>query len=184
MFAEEEPRVRQTTVSVGYQLGNFGSVTATRVVQDVRTEPRAEVLSFGYNVPIGRIAFFSLTAQRIPGPFGSTGLHAAISVPLDPLTTASLNADRARNNATGEFENVQSLFVQKSPPAGDGYGYRAQFREEDVVGALTFQNSKGVYTAEASRTGENHDTALRLSIEGGAATLAGFAFATRNINDS
>jgi outer membrane usher protein len=111
-------------------------------------------------------------------------LHASITVPLDPLTTVSLNADRVRNTPTGELDNAQSLFVQKSPPAGDGYGYRASLREQDVLGAVTLQNSRGVYTVEASRTGENHDTAVRLSVEGGAATLGGFTFATRNITDS
>ena len=182
--ADEPARPRQTTLSVGYQMGSLGSVTATRVVQDFRDEPRAEVLTFAYNVPIGRVASFSLTMQRIPGPFGSTGLHASISVPLANMTSGAVTVDRARSNLTGEVDTSQSLFMQKSPPLGDGYGYRAQLRDQDFIGAVTLQNSKGVYTAEGSQTGDNHDTALRLGVEGGVATLGGYTFATRNMTDS
>jgi outer membrane usher protein len=183
-LADEPSRVRQTTVSVGYQLGLMGSVSATRVVQDLRGEPKAEVLTVAYNVPIGRIASFSLSAQRIPGPLGSTGMHASISIPFAELSTAALTVDRVRNNLTGELDNAQSLFVQKSPPLGDGYGYRATVRDQDFLGALTFQNSKGVYTAEANRTGDNHDASLRLGMEGGVTTIGGYTFATRNMTES
>jgi outer membrane usher protein len=183
-LASDPARNRQTTISAGYQLGVLGSLTATRVVQDLRGEPRAEVQTFSYNLAVGRFANFSLILQRIPGPFGSTGLHASLAIPLTELTTASLSVDRARTNLTGEADTAQSVSIQKSPPLGDGYGYRAQFRDKDALGALTLQNSKGVYTVEGSRTGDNHDTALRLAAEGGLAALGGYAFATRNITDS
>src|SRR5205814_10280728 len=38
--------------------------------------------------------------------------------------------------------------------------------------------------AEGSRTGDNHDQALRLGAEGGFATLGGYSFASRNMSDS
>ncbi len=175
---------RQTTITAGYQLGLFGSISATRVVQDFRGQPNAEVLTLSYNVPVARLANFSLNVQRIPGPAGSTGLHAALVIPFGELTSAALAIDRTKSNATGDTENLQSLFVQKSPPLGDGYAYRLQLREEDVLASLSLQNAYGVYTAEGSRTGDNHDTALRLGVEGGVATLGGYSFATRNMTDS
>jgi len=184
MLGDEQSRNRQTTLNVGYRLGVPGYVSATRVVQDIRGQPVAEVITFSYSVAIGKLAYFSVNLQRIPGPGGSTGLHAALSIPLEDLSTVALAADRTRINATNNVENVQSVFVQKSPPYGDGYGYRLQLREEDALGALTLQNSKGIYTVEGSRTGDNHDTAMRLGAEGGLATLAGYTFATRNMSDS
>jgi outer membrane usher protein len=175
---------RQTTVTAGYQFGLFGSVTATRIVQDVRGAPSAEVRTLSYSVPFGRIVNFSLSLQSIPGPSGSTGVHAAFVVPLGEMTTSALTMDRTRSNSTGNLESVVSAFVQKSPPLGEGYGYRMQVREQDLLAGLTMQTAVGTYTAEASRTGDNHEAAVRLSAEGGLATMGGYTFATRNITDS
>lgn len=184
MGVDELPRNRQTTLTAGYNFGMLGNVSATRVVQDIRGQPFAEVITLSYNLPVGRIANFSLNVQRIPGPTGSTGIHAALVVPLGELTSASIAADRTRNHATGDLENVQSFLLQKSPPFGDGYGYRVQAREKDLLAAGTLQTPVGVYTAEASRTGDNHDQALRLGAEGGVATIGGYTFAARNMSDS
>ena len=184
MGADELPKNRQTTLTAGYNLGTLGAVSATRVVQDQRGQPFAEVVTFSYNVPIGRIASFSVNVQRIAGENGSTGIHASLTIPLGELTTASLAADRTRTNATGKLENVQSLLLQKSPPLGDGYGYRVQAREKDLLAAGTLQTPVGIYTAEGSRTGDNHDQALRLGAEGGIATIGGYYFASRSMNDS
>ena len=150
MQPEELPRNRQTILTAGYNLGALGAVSATRVVQDQRGQPFAEVLTLSYNVPIARFANFSLNFQRIPGENGSTGIHAAFVVPLGELTSASIAADHTRTHATGKLENVQSYLLQKSPPFGDGYGYRVQAREKDVLAAGTLQTPVGVYTAEGS----------------------------------
>jgi len=184
MAPDELPRNRQTILTAGYNLGALGAVSATRVVQDQRGQPFAEVLTLSYNVPIGRIANFSVNVQRIPGDNGSTGIHAALVVPLGELRSASVAVDRTRSNATGNLENVQSFLLQKSPPYGDGYGYRLQARERDLLAAGTWQTPIGVYTAEGSRTGDNQDQALRLGAEGGFATIGGYYFASRNMNDS
>ena len=184
MQPDELPKNRQTTLTAGYNFGAPGAISATRVVQDVRGQPFAEVFTLSYNLAIGRIANFSLNFQRIPGENGSTGIHAALVVPLGELTSASLAVDRTRNNATGGFENVSSILLQKSPPFGDGYGYRVQARDKDVLAAGTLQTPIGIYTAEGSRTGDNHDQALRLGAEGGVATLGGYTFASRNMSDS
>ena len=184
MAPEELPRNRQTTLTAGYNLGTLGAISATRVVQDQRGQPIAEVLTVSYNLSIGRIASFSLNVQRIPGENGSTGIHASLVVPLGALTSASIAADRTRTNATGKLENVQSYLLQKSPPFGDGFGYRVQAREKDLLAAGTWQTPIGVYTAEGSRTGDNHDQALRLGADGGIATIGGYYFASRNISES
>ena len=184
MQPDELPRNRQTILTAGYNLGALGAVSATRVVQDQRGQPFAEVVTLSYNVPIGRFANFSVNVQRIPGDNGSTGIHAALVVPLGELTSASIAADRTRTHATGKLENVQSYLLQKSPPFGDGYGYRVQAREKDVLAAGTLQTPVGVYTAEGSRTGDNHDQALRLGAEGAIATIGGYYFAARSMNDS
>jgi len=184
MSTDELPKNRQTTLTAGYNLGALGAVSATRVVQDQRGQPFAEVLTLSYNLPIGRIASFSLNVQRIAGENGSTGIHASLVVPLGELTSASVAFDHTRTHATGNLENVQSYLFQKSPPFGDGYGYRVQAREKDVLAAGTLQTPIGVYTAEGSRTGDNHDQALRLGAEGGIATIGGYYFAARNMSDS
>src|SRR5207248_1305061 len=72
--ANDLRRARQTTLSVGYNLGVLGSVSVTHVVQDLRGQPNAEVVTLFYNVQMGRSASFNLSLQRIPGPFGSTGM--------------------------------------------------------------------------------------------------------------
>jgi outer membrane usher protein len=184
MAAEELPRNRQTILTAGYNLGTLGAVSATRVVQDQRGQAFAEVVTLSYNVPIGRIATLSVNVQRILGENGSTGVHAAFVIPLGELTSAAVAADRTRSHATGNVENVQSVLVQKSLPYGDGYGYRLQTREKDFLAAGTLQTPTGLYRAEATRTGDNHDQALRLGAEGGLATIGGYYFASRNISDS
>ena len=184
MSADELPKNRQTTLTAGYNLGGLGTVSATRVVQDQRGQPFAEIVTFSYNVPVGRIASFSVNVQRIAGENGSTGIHASLTIPLGELTSASLAADRTRTNATGKLENVQSVLLQKSPPFGDGYGYRVQARDKDLLAAGTLQTRVGIYTAEGSRTGDDHDQAVRLGAEGGIATIGGYYFASRSMNDS
>lgn len=184
MAPDELPKNRQTILTAGYNFGAVGSVSATRVVQDQRGQPFAEVVTLSYNVAIARMANFSINVQRIPGENGSTGIHAALVVPLGELTSASLATDRTRTHATGNVETVQSFLLQKSPPFGDGYGYRVQARDKDLLAAGTLQTPIGVYTVEGSRTGDNHDQALRLGAEGGLATIGGYSFASRNMSDS
>src|SRR3989449_4388834 len=68
-------------------------------------------------------------------------------------------------------------------PLGDGYGYRVQRRNEDLLGSYSLQTGVGTYVLEASRPKEGPGAA-RVGITGGIGVVGGHAFFSRALTDS
>ena len=182
MGPDEQPRRRQSVLTAGYQFGALGAASATYIVQDQRGQPKAEVLTLAYSVPIGRVANFGLNLQHIFGDIPSNTLLATVVIPFGPLTTGSIGIER--HSEAGSADTARSLFLQKSLPIGEGFGYRLQATESNVLGGLAAQTRIGTYTAEVSRTEDTNDTAVRLGAIGGIGTMGGYTFLARNMTDS
>jgi outer membrane usher protein len=183
MASDELPRRRQTSLSAGYQFGTLGNVSVTHITQEYRDRPRSDILTAGYSVPVSRWALLAVNALKVYGDTGSTTIGASLVVPLGQLTSASAGVER-RRAADGATERTNTLFLQKSLPLGEGFGYRVQTRNDDVLAGIAMQTRIGTYTAEANHTGIDDQTAVRFGATGGVGMLGGHAFLSGNITDS
>ncbi len=174
--------LRQLSASFGYQLDRFGSAGITYVAQDFRTKPNIHVLSLGYSVGLGPWAFLSLSAAKTFGAGGDIALGATVTIPLGERSLAGVSYNGTRSSTQGNTSDT-SVTLQRSVPAGEGYGYRIVARaDSDIQASGTWQNNVGTYTLDASRfQGSN---AGRLSVAGGIGYVGGHAFASRQISDS
>jgi outer membrane usher protein len=174
--------LRQLSASFGYQLERFGSAGITYVAQDFRTKSNIHVLSLGYSVGLGPWAFLSLSAAKTFGTGGNIALGATVTVPLGERTLAGASYNGTRSSTQGNTSDT-SFTLQRSVPAGEGYGYRViAHTDGEVQASGTWQNNVGTYTADVSRfQGTN---AARLSVAGGIGYVGGHAFLSRQITDS
>ena len=182
MQPAELPRRRQRVVNVGLQLEALGSVSFTRAFQDFYDSESIEVSSLAYSLPLGRLGQLGLSAIRTSGPGGGTALFVTFAMPLGEATSASLGLERTRSAASGESEERVTAGVQKSPPLGEGFGYRLQVRGSDLYGSYRRQTAFGAYDLEAARQGGI--TATRIGASGGVGTIGGYSFLSREITES
>lgn len=181
MQPAELPRRRQRVANVGVQLEALGAVSFTQAVQDFHDRESIQVSSLSYSLPAGKLGQLGLSAIRTSGAGGGTALFATLAMPLGEATSATLGLERTRA-ASGERDQRLSAAVQKSPPLGEGFGYRLQLRGSDVYGSYRQQTAFGSYELEAARQGEV--TSTRIAASGGVGTIAGYSFLSREINDS
>jgi outer membrane usher protein len=174
--------LRQLSASLGYQLEQLGSANITYIAQDFRTKPNIHILSLGYSVGLGPWAFLSLSVAKTFGTEGNIALGATVTVPLGERTLAAASYNGTRSSSLGNTSDT-SVTLQRSVPAGEGYGYRIiAHTDGEIQASGTWQNNVGTYTADVSRfEGAN---AARLSVAGGIGYVGGHAFLSRQITDS
>ena len=183
MEPNELPRRRQTFGTIGYAMGPLGSLSATYGIQQFRDQAQAEIATLTYSVPLGKVGNLSLTALRSYGAAGATTVFATVTIPLGELTSGTVTFDRTRDSATGATSENRTLVMQKGLPLGDGYGYRVQRRNEDLLGSYSLQTGVGTYVLEASRPKEGPGAA-RVGITGGIGVVGGHPFFSRALTDS
>src|SRR5436853_10865 len=183
MEPNELPRRRQTFGTIGYAMGPLGSLSATYGIQQFRDQPQAEIATLTYSVPLGKVGNLSLTALRSYGAAGVTTVFATVTIPLGELTSGTVTFDRTRDSATGATSENRTLVLQKGLPLGDGYGYRVQRRNEDLLGSYSLQTGVGTYVLEASQP-KDGPGAARVGITGGIGVVGGFPFFSRALTDS
>lgn len=174
--------LRQLSGSLGYQLPALGTASVTYIAEDFRTKPNTHVLSLGYSLSLGRWANLNLSAAKTYGAAGDIAFGATITIPFDTLTLASVNYNGTRSSTQGN-SNDTSLTLQRSLPAGEGYGYRlVGHADGNLQASGTWQNNVGTYTLDASRF--QGAASGRLSVEGGIGYVGGHPFLSRQISDS
>jgi len=171
MAPNELPRRRESFGTIGYAMGPLGSLSATYGIQQFRDQAQAEV---------GNL---SLTALRSYGAAGATTVFATVTIPLGELTSGTVTFDRTRDSANGATSENRTLVMQKGLPLGDGYGYRVQRRNEDLLGSYSLQTGVGTYVLEASRP-KDGPGAARVGITGGIGVVGGHPFFSRALTDS
>jgi outer membrane usher protein len=174
--------LRQLSASLGYQMDSFGSTNVTYVAQDFRTQPNVHVLSLGYTVGLGRWAFMNLSAAKTYGASGGIAFGASVTIPLDDRTLAGVAYNGTRSSTQGNSSDT-SLTLQRSLPAGEGYGYRVVGHTDgDVQASASYQNNIGTYTVNAARF--QGATAAQVNILGGIGIVGDHPFLSREISDS
>lgn len=176
-------RSRQIIASLGYSFGAFGSTSLAYVQQSFRDQPEREVMTLSYSVPVAG-ANVTLAASRSYGPDGATSFFAALTVPLGNLTNASLVVNRTKGERAGEVRDSFAALLQKSPPLGEGYGYRLQARDTDLLAAGTLNTRVATWTAEAAHPRQDGPDAVRLGVSGGIGVVGAYPFLSRTITDS
>jgi outer membrane usher protein len=179
----ELPRRRQSVGNLGLQFGAIGSVSITRVIQEFRDQASLAVTTLAYGVPVAGIGYLSVSAVRTSGQSASNALFTTLAIPFGEAASASAGLERTHDKQTGRRDNPRVLAVQKSLPLGEGYGYRFNARDENLLGSVSRQTGYGTYTAEAARSGDGQN-ATRLSASGGIGVAGGHAFFSRSITDS
>ena len=173
--------LREVTASVSRRLG--GSVNAGLLWLDTERTGglRTRSATASLTAALGAGVSVLLTASRIDDSGRRSSLvSAAISIPLDPMTSVSASLD-------GGSAPRRNLTLQRALPIDEGYGYRlgvtntsASTRSEAAAAA---QLRPATLTAEAAKqTGQ--DVALRLGAAGGIALIDGAGFAARPMIDS
>ena len=176
------PFVNQTAVSASYQAGQYGTFGVAYANQLFRGQEAQEVLSGTYSVAIGRLGFFNFSATRTLGAMPGTTLFASITVPLGPLTSASVTAQRSHQAGSQDF-NQASVSVQRNLPPGEGWGYRLfATNDRNAQASVSLQNNVGTYTVEAARF--DGEDAVRANVTGGIGLVGGHPFLARTLTDS
>jgi outer membrane usher protein len=114
---------RDAQVNAGVRLGR-ATLSAGAVLRDSRRDGEQRLAHAGLSVPIGR-GYLSVTAFRALEPSGDTLYGAIFTLPLAGQRSASAWV----NGEAGTLAPGASL--QRSLPAGPGYGYRLLHEDSD-----------------------------------------------------
>ncbi len=164
--------------NVGMPAGS-GSLALSYIWRKTWEGEENRVFSASYSLRVGRSAQLGLYALRSLGDARQTSLGMILSLVFDERTSGSLDYSAAGSLRQG------SVQVQRSLPAGEGYGYRllAGLGDADRQQASgVWQTAQGTLTAEAAHAWGQ--TAYRAGISGGVATAGGGVFFSRRIDDS
>jgi outer membrane usher protein len=186
-----------TSAFAGLNLANYGSLTASYVLENPQqntaattlvtttvpvAEPltRTEVATLGYSIGIFDRATLSVTYSSALSGDRTRQLSIGIIVPLDSQTSASGTFNKSSGQNKEQDFTAQ---VQRSLPLGDGYGYRVLATDRGNLQAeAAIQTEFGTFGVGAARfEGAN---SYRGGVAGGIGMVGGRAFISRPITDS
>jgi outer membrane usher protein len=158
---------------------SFGSLGVSYILRDARTEPDAEYAAANASVRLGRLGNLVLAVRKSFVGDRDFGGEASLILPLGDRTSASAGAVLAQGGTS------VSAAVQRSLPAGEGFGYRlgvSQGAVDRVDGKLSFQTRFAAYDAEV--TWVDGKSGARLSTAGAIGMVGGDVFASRRLDES
>jgi len=170
-----------TAVFAGGQVGPRVSLTAQFASSQFRDAPRTDRLTLATTVRLSALASLIGTATRSRTTAGQHEWEgfAGLGFILGPSTTASVSHTQRAGSDTQRVE------VQRSLPAGPGFGFRAygQRGESEGAGALVqYQNAFGRF--EASYDHAKGNDATTLTAAGGLAVIGDGVFFSRRLDNS
>jgi outer membrane usher protein len=168
--------ILQAFAGMSFRGGSFG---LSYLLRNGRTEPDVGFASANLSLRLGRVGSLNLAGRTsISGPADKQG-EVILIVPLGARTTSAVGA-----TFDGGFASINAL-LQRSPPVGDGIGYRfnaASGRFQQVQGQVTLKTDFGDY--DALLTWTDGRTGLRLSTSGSVGIVGGKTFASRHVDQS
>jgi outer membrane usher protein len=179
-----------TSAFAGLNMGQFGSLTASYVLQDPRRtmeavvpvdpHPRTEVGTVGYSLGIFDRATLSVNFSSALSGERTRQLSVSIIVPIDFQTSASGTFNKVAGKTNQQGFTAQ---VQRNLPLGDGYGYRVLATDRgNLQAGGAIQTDYGTFAAEAARF--EGAMSYRAGVAGGIGMVGGRGFVSRPITDS
>ena len=166
-------------VFVNLATTDYGSFRANYTQQAFRDRTGNKILSAGYSRKVGRQGNLTASVTRLLSGDAKTTFNLSFSLPLGNRTNASINTSAQPGR------EQTSLQVNRSVPAGSGFGYRlaAGVGDSDRLAAgVSAQNEIGAYNLAVDQL--EGQAAFLGSASGGVAFLGGSAFLSRRITDS
>lgn len=177
MLAVDNGFKQSLRASSGVSFKQYGSLRAQYASSQNYQQPQSSYLQMGYSLSLGRYGSLTLAMSRALQPTTKDSIQLSLSVPLQNKHTASLIAL--------PLDQQQRLSVQKSVPAGTGFGYNL-INETGVVtrnhGTLTWQNPYGSYRFRLAE--QEGDYSGDVGVLGSVAYLNGQIFTGRQIDNS
>ena len=170
---------RLSSVFVGWQQAQFGSLSMNYINQLRRDAEKSELLSIGYNRNLFAGWFFNVTMLKDLQNSQSDSILMSITKALDPVTTANIS------NLHTDYNDSTMLQAQRNLPVGPGFGYRVLASVNDnkrVEVGVSAQSNVGNYSAEVATAGNQQ--AYRATVSGGMAYLPGHLMFARRLDNS
>ena len=169
------------SAGVPFLKGGLGASYARQTTwqnEDVR------IATLSYSRSIGRSAFISVSAVRQMGDTRNTSIAVMFVHTLGQRDSLSVVHNRSRDPDTST--SYSALQLQRSVPAGPGFGYQINAEEGDGrrYSALGTWNSEYMRLTAGAAGGQDTSTAYRLGAAGSLALLDGGVYPTRQIDDS
>lgn len=169
---------RQQRAYASTRVWGGGALSLAWTEQDYERREDVAFLSLRFSRNLGRIGFFSLSALHYPES-ADTALSASLSIALDRLGgQASVNGHRQGGHSRG------SVQLQRSLPAGDGWGYQLRMGlggQAVQQAGVAWQNAYGLWQVEGADGSSGF--ASRFGLAGGVGRLDGTTFLSRSIRD-
>lgn len=178
-----QPPPRQwTQASIGIATDGLGSLNLGYIRQDYRDRPDLELVNASYTLTLDGLGTLNLSFFRsLKGP-PDDAVTLTFTRALGEQLSASVGGLLRQDFGQGTVQ------LQKNPPRGSGYGYRALVSGgtepllERYEAEASLQSDSGLYTLGVSRIGDA--LAARGSLSGGIAFLGGWPILSRRLNDS
>ena len=177
--SDDKAKFRFTgTIGVGGE--KIGYLGAAYSHAEMYQSNRLSRVSVSYNKTLTKSASLFVTASETQDIETYDEIFFGIHIYLGRNTSGSVNYTK-KDNA-----DIQRVTIQKSPPTGNGFGFRADMVNTNDIdyanGAVSYQNSYGLYTM--NMTGNAEDMNYRLSLAGGIGYIDKSVFLSRPITDS
>jgi len=182
--SEDKPRFRGI-VGLGFHQKAFGSISATFSFTGMHTGSDEKRTSLFYSRKIFKNMSLYISANRTENEEVTDDVFVGLNFTLGKSRSGSINY-----NAQDDISTM-SASIQKSPPRGTGYGYRASVetredeqdnRETSGDASLQYNGPYGIYSGEYRRAGDQDSCDFKLS--GSIAFINKSLYLSRPIHDS
>jgi len=172
----------QEAFSVGLQLLDSGSATASHVSQHFNDGSRVSITSVGYSMSLGALGQLNLLALRSrTDKDENRAFTVALTVPLDFNTSVSAQYDVSRSQS--DSSRQLSTSFQRNRSGDSPYSYRAATRGRDAEGIFHYRGDRFEGEVGLARTDAGVWTG-RAEITGGLGYAGGYPFLSRRITGS
>ena len=175
-----KPLRREVTAFGSYALG-FGTAALAYAHLERHGEARSEFVQASLSWGLRDLGFLSFAATHSLSGRRSDALALTWTVALDARTSASATASRTRDDRSQRDET--RLIVQRSVPAGEGWGWRADLADPSRALADVRWNGPAVQAvAEAARLDGRES--WRAGLAGSFALVEGELSAARRVEEA
>jgi len=160
-------------------LGRLGSLSLMNTRQTFYNNTPVNILSVRQSIDLRGLGYVTLSALRVLRTDPDTAFGISFARSLGRRTSADFSVVSEEDGTSGYVQ------MQRSLPAGDGFGYRVRARAglaQAAEGALSYQNEVGTYALETEQVNDVVQT--RASAAGGIAVMRAGLFASRRIDSS